>query len=436
MSGGGRTRLAVWGAIALLILLAVVHYWTYLTPGERAGVPSPELVALWADAERFERALWIAAPHQNLGALDERVGDLSSYLEEVGRLAGSELPRLPSFGPFTMPPSSEVVLAWNGEGGSFVGAARIESGIGFLARLAGKLAGNPWLAGGEVRSGGRLFHVRWQSSIWIVATATEPALEGSARPAAEGVLTEPAIAWLRLSRPAGPVPPGRYRLARGEDGLEFRAGEIPPDLHPASDWSFPGVALWTSSTDRGPVGGPGALLLWEATEGAIPRVAVLQRGGGRAFRLPGESVLELLGAAEPAGRLGWTVRATQKSARRDALLLVPWFERHLVRPGGRGPWLASAGRLAPAASVRTLGLLLESLRKLPLLPPAEIGRIEAAKRLLSPFQGCAAVSFEVWREPDGARLRLCSRAAEEGLAEGAAELDEELDAAGKIDERP
>ena len=71
MSGGGRTRLAVWGAIALLILLAVVHYWTYLTPGERAGVPSPELVALWADAGRFERALWIAAPHQNLGALDE-----------------------------------------------------------------------------------------------------------------------------------------------------------------------------------------------------------------------------------------------------------------------------------------------------------------------------------------------------------------------------
>ena len=106
-----------------------------------------------------------------------------------------------------------------------------------------------------------------------------------------------------------------------------------------------------SSTDRGPIGGPGLFLLWEAAEGAIPRVAVLQRGGGRSFKLPGESILELVGAGEPAYRLGWSVRGTQKSARREALLLVPWFERHLPRPGGRGS-LAGAGRSARASGER------------------------------------------------------------------------------------
>jgi hypothetical protein len=137
-------------------------------------------------------------------------------------------------------------------------------------------------------------------------------------------------------------------------------------------------------------------------------VAVLQRGGGRSFSLPGESILEFLGEGEPAVRLGWTVRATQKSARREAMLMVPWFERHLPRPGGRGAWLGRAGRLEPRASARTLGLLAESLEKLPILPVSEVQRISAGARLLAPFQGCEAIAFEVWHEPEGARLKLCS----------------------------
>jgi len=414
-----RSRLRRFAPLLVAAVAAVsgtFHYRLYFAAAERPAVASPELVRLLAEDSPFESALWLASPHQNLGALDERVGDLEAYLGELSRLTGARLPRLPRFGPFALPPAREIVLGWNGGGESFLGVARIEPGVGWIARLAGRLAGNPWLAGGRIETAGRSYEVHWQGPFWVVASGARagfelsPQASGGDAPAIEPL----ALAQLRLRREIGPVPAGRFVLARGTDGLEVRSGELPPAVRAASEWSFPGVALWASSTDRGPIGGPGLVLLWEAAEGAIPRVAVLQRGGGRSFRLPGESILEMMGAAEPATRLGWTVRATQKSARREALLLVPWLERHLPRPGGRGPWLGRAGRLVPAASVRTLDLLVHNLEKLPLLPPAEMQRLVAASRLLAPFQSCGAVAFEVWHDPEGARLRLCSPAPEPG----------------------
>ncbi len=435
-------RLAVALVAVAVAIAGALHYGHNFTPGERAGAPSPELAVLLGADASFERALWLASPHQNLGALDERVGDLELYLAELSRFAGTSTPRLPSFGPFAVPPARELALAWDGTGERFLGVARIESGIGWLARVAGRVAGNPWLAGGQVQSGGRTFEIRWQGPLWIVASGVEARLPlpPGAGPAADVALVAPAspatpaIAILVLQQAAGFLPPGRSVLRRGSDGLEVRSGALPDAVQAASDWTFPGIALWLSSTDRGPIGGPGLFLLWEAAEGAVPRVAVLQRGGGRSFRLPGESLLALVGAGEPAMRLGWSVRATQRSAQREALLLVPWFERHLVRPGRRGAWLGRAGRLVPAASARTLHLLVSHLEKLPLVPPAEVRRMAAAAALLAPFADCQAIAFEIWHEPEGARLRLCSRseAAEAESEEASSSEDREIDAAPPI----
>lgn len=431
----GAARRVLWLLLLASAFVAVgAHYRHFFAPRERAGVASPELAAILAQDSRFEKAVWLASPHQNLGALDERVGDLELYLAELARLTGVARPRLPGFGPFALPPAREIAVAWNGSGETLLGVARIEPGIGWIARLAGWLAGNPWLAGGRVESSGRTFEVRWQGSLWIVACGL-PA--GTALPtvaAGAGAETEEpeAIAHLRLRAAAGPLPAGSYVLARGADGLEVRSGVLPEAAQAASDWTFPGVALWLSSSDRGPVGGPGLLLLWEAAEGAIPRVAVLQRGGGRSYRLPGESILELVGGGEPAYRLGWSVRGTQKSARRDALLMVPWFERQLPRPGGRGAWLERAGRIVPAASARTLALLVRNLEKLPLIPPAEVQRIAAVAGLLAPFQDCAAIAFEVWHEPEGVRVRLCSQFTGPEAEREAPSTSED----GEIDEEP
>lgn len=426
-----------WGVAAALVALVgvVASYVGFVfAPRERARVASVEFADLLAADTRFERVLWIASPHQNLGALDERVGDLELYLAELSRLAGISRPRLPTFGPFSLPPARELALAWSGSGESFLGVARIEPGVGLVARIAGRLAGNPWLAGGRVEASGRTIEVRWQGGLWIVASGLPadftwplPRGEETVRRTAEPA----AIAQLVLRRQAGQLSAGRFVLARDVDGLEVRSGVLPESLQPASDWSFPGVALWVSSTDRGPIGGPGLFLLWDAAEGAIPRVTVLQRGGGHTFKLPGESLLHLVGEGEPAYRLGWSVRATQRSARREGLLLVPWFERHLPRPGRRTAWLGLAGRLVPAASARTLERLARNLELLPLLPALEVRRLAAGARLLAPFRDCAAITFEVWHEPEGARLRLCSRlsgpeAVKEGLSSGEdGEIDEE-----------
>ncbi|MEO7975031.1 MAG: hypothetical protein ABIU84_15730, partial [Thermoanaerobaculia bacterium] len=169
-----RRRLVAGGLAGLAIAAAAVYFRLALAPRERAGIASPELAALLAADAPFERSLWLASPHQNLGELDERVGDLDLYLSELSRLGGVAMPRLPGFGPFKLPPAREIALAWNTTGGGFLGAARIESGIGWAARVAGRLAGNTWLAGGRVDSGGRTYEIRWQGPLWIVASGVAP----------------------------------------------------------------------------------------------------------------------------------------------------------------------------------------------------------------------------------------------------------------------
>ena len=91
-----------------------------------------------------------------------------------------------------------------------------------------------------------------------------------------------------------------------------------------------------------------------------------------------------------------------------------------------------AGRLVPGASARTLGLLARSLEKLPLLPAAEVRRISAATALLGPFQDCAAIAFEVWHEPEGVRVKLCSHFTGPEAEREALSSSED----GEIDEAP
>ena len=89
-------------------LAAAGYFRAVFAAQERTGTASPELAALLAADSPFERALWLASPHQNLGALDERVGDLELYLGEISRLTGVATPRLPGFGPFAVPPAREI----------------------------------------------------------------------------------------------------------------------------------------------------------------------------------------------------------------------------------------------------------------------------------------------------------------------------------------
>ena len=453
----GRRR-RYWIAAALLV--ALVAHWAYwYSPRERPVEATAPFLRLLEGEGSWDRVLWIAYPHQNLGAVDEALGSLEDYLAELARVAEIDAPRLPRFGPFAVPPARELALAWNDEGGELLGVARIYRGLGIVARLAGRLAGNPWLAGGRAKSGGREYVVSWEGPLWVVRTANSQAGElqlaepASAASPASATARGPLLAEARLARPTGPVAPGNFQLARHEDGIEIRGGDLPGLPGDRSTGAageadgeadtlrldLPQLALWVATADRGPVGGPGLFLLWEEKESIVPRVATLQRGGGRAFKLPGESLLELVGKADPEFRLGWVARGTDSRAKREALRIVPWLERHYPRASDRERWLAAAGRLAPRRAAGMIERLASRLRAIPLIPAAEVARVEAGALLLKPLADCSRLTFEVWRNPDGVRVRLCPRSAIEQLSEDRARSGEwvrPLQRTGKLTARP
>ena len=161
-----RRALARWGIAVALAALAVHVVFHYL-PRARAARPVGELAEPFprSPAARFE--LWLPHPHQNLARLDRSVGGLRVWASQLD--AGRAI-ELPSFGPFLVPPAREL-RAELGRDGELRVAARIYPAIAALARAAGAVAGNPWLAGGEP-PGHPGASVSWRNTTWSL---TQPA---------------------------------------------------------------------------------------------------------------------------------------------------------------------------------------------------------------------------------------------------------------------
>jgi len=271
--------------------------------------------------------------------------------------------------------------------------------------------------------------VSWDEGFWSVTPAgAEPPSTAGETPPAAGPPESTELGRLALARPWGPLPPGDYRLARQAGELELRSGSAPSDGSSALAFDSPGLVLWASESEPGPVGGPGIFLLWEGAEGVLPRAAVLQRGGGETFRLPAERLLELFGQGARQGRrLGWSIRATDREGRGAALGAVPWFERHLPRAGDP-PWLAAALRLEPRRAGDLLRRVATALEKLPLVPARDRDRWRAGALLLRPFGECGAITLEVWRQPEAVRLRLCPPRVEgQSFVESSSDEDSQID---------
>jgi hypothetical protein len=268
MSRRGRTA----GILLLLLALALGHVAWWYWPRERAAAPDPaSATARLLAAGDYDLCTWIPYPHQNLGALARATGDFPRVLAAATRLAGSSAPdELRTFGPFLVPPASELVACADLAGGRLRIAARVYPTLALVARLAGRLADNAWLAGGEV---GRL-RVDWQEGLWVVS-AGEPGAAGeagggptigggeggaagpggraaagsgrntaagpgaAAAPSAGSALSNlPAgLALARLARPLRGLPAGTYVLRRmGADldleRIEEGSGAAIPDLGP------------------------------------------------------------------------------------------------------------------------------------------------------------------------------------------------------------
>ncbi|MGH9363566.1 MAG: hypothetical protein ACRD2T_16780, partial [Thermoanaerobaculia bacterium] len=224
-----RLRRAAKVALALLALaLVAAHVVFWYLPRQRQAVPDPDDVpARLFAAGAADVCLWLPYPHQNVGALQDAVGDWPAWLGATSRVAGLPPPALPSFGPFALPPARELTACSDLDGGRLHVAARVYPVLGAVARLAGRLAGNPWLAGGRVEEGERTLEVAWERGVWTVRSGAFPALS------ARAVAAEKAFAALRLEEGISRFPPGTYLLQREQGDLVLRlAGAPTPPLDP------------------------------------------------------------------------------------------------------------------------------------------------------------------------------------------------------------
>lgn len=398
-----RVRASLWRAgkalVAPLLLLALAaHGFYWYWPQERPGLPEPgsgpaELLA----SGEFELALWLPYPHQNLAELLGAVPNLVEAMGAAARLSGGKgLAQWPAFGPFAAPPAREIAIAFDLEGGRAAAAARVYPMIAALAKLSGKLAGNPWLAGGTVESGGRRLEVSWQGSLWRVTT-----FEGSLKPAAPSFLpsplpTTPTLALLRVARPVRGLPAGLYSLDRGTGGflLSNRSGWNSPVL-PKIEASDASAVAFVADP-----GGERLGLLFDSRLSLMPRLVSLYEPGKKRWKLPAEKLLELAGDLPRGQVAGWGIVAVDSHAYDRAAALAPELAVLHGGPLSLGLWLR------PAQARGILLELVKNLEKIPVLGEEPARRFRDMAQVLQTLQHFERVEVVVGKVDGQVRVEF------------------------------
>jgi hypothetical protein len=257
------------GAVVLAALLgAHVVYW-YL-PRERAvaprlgagggAAPAPAggaagepLQVLAAGA--YDVCVWVPYPHQNLGALAAAIGDLQDVVGAAVRLSSGEggeasAPRprepeeAPTFGPFEVPPASELVACSDLAGRRLRVVARIYPALAVVAKLAGRVAGNPWLAGGVAGGSTR---ISWQGRLWTVTAGPEAPRPTKAPPGAATAAS--AVPEQAAGAPVTPETAAKGTAAAPAAPEAAAAAAVAPDLPPSL-----AVVHWTGARPEIPAG--------------------------------------------------------------------------------------------------------------------------------------------------------------------------------------
>lgn len=409
-------------AVLLAVALAVAHVVYWYLPRLRTGRPGGTVAAALLASEAFPASVWVPYPHQNLAMMDDvargaTTGE-SELVEAVARLAGLPEPRWPVFGPLRMPPAHEMAFAAGGERAVLV--AEVFPLPAAFAKLSGRLADNPWLAGGEVLLDGREAEVRWQGSTWMVGMPDLPRLEPA--PEATGGPFQLLVLSVRQVRP--PLPAGRYRLTiedgdllvRSEaavaSGLELE-GRILHDLglflllaageRPVLDEPAQGMAFFTQD---GAVTVPGDGEVYE-----LPGMAVVHGPGGDRWTLPGEKILGLTGRDAYEGDVdGWSVAALDEASYDRVRELVPSFTPLLEpRPAGRLAWGLWLDLDLGTAEVSRISRALDAI---PLVSEEKKARWNDSATVLEALaRPYKRLSVVITDEPRALRLELEGRAA-------------------------
>lgn len=380
----------------LLVAIAVAAHLRYWY-GSRVRVAEPSAPALAVlEAADSEVALWVAFPHQTLPALERRIlGGDGRATVALFRLAGARPPEMPAFGPLTLPPSREVAVAWrSGDEATpdaLWAAADVYPLVAAFARLAGSLAGNPWLTGGAASRDERAVTVGWSEGWWTIA----PEGLGIAEPSGGDGATPrtPALALLRWAGDGEVVPPGAYALVEDDAGFVLASGAVPTPA--AGAFAGTGLALlrWDGEARR-------ALALL-AAEGELdlPRAVGIHRPGGGRFPLPGEQLLALTGRRPRRERhAGRVVESLDRSGLAAGRELAPRLDA--VGPLDRLLWLD-----VPLAS-REVGRIAAILGEVPLVPRRKVEPWQDAALVLAALDAAGWRSLTLAVEGPAARLAL------------------------------
>jgi hypothetical protein len=411
-------------AIPLILLLLVAGYVGYAYwPRERAAAPSGLPARLLASGE-YGACLWIPYPHQNLGKLAGAIDDPGAYLAAAARVADLPVPVTRSFGPFAVPPSSEIVACSDLDGERFLLVARVYPGLAAVARLAGRLADNPWLRGGDIKEtqGGsdgpeeRVLHVAWRDGYWTVRLGDEPAL-----PAGGSAPSYPAgLGIFHLGEDVSDLPAGDYVLQRqGEDLDATLLGGAAPPPPPAFTQGPDAPALlavagadWPADSEK-PLP-PAAMMLFDTDGGLslgplgrVPGLAILNPEGEKRWGLPAKGLGGLLAQNLPNGNVaGWSVVALDDESRARAEALAPQISTLVPPAGDESDGMILGLWLRPQPALRRVSQFRKGLEKLPLVERRQIERWRDWETLLSPLGACERASAVATRSPSAFLLRL------------------------------
>jgi len=404
------------GGVVLLIVALFSHWFYWYAPRARTGRPpvTDSTSQVFFGAGDLALRLWVPFPHQNLAALERSIGALDGLSEVSSYWISQDLASLPSFGPFRLPPARNLVVAGSADGDRFVVAASVYPIVAWLARVAGRLAGNAWLAGGPVELHGRTVEVEWRDGMWLAAQGEVAGTAG--QPVPDLV---PSHALMRLDRSLGPVPEGLYRLDVEARGWRIVSAE--PEAMQASDTRprqrLPSkLALVAAST--GPTSTPDPVIetfvMLAGVRGAgeqIARSVIAHRGAGERWRLPAERLLSGLGFEVSEGTQdGWSLAAYDEAAIREVAGQLSSISELLgsldEAPLELGIWMD----LAEAREA--LDGLVHTLSALP-LPATEQTRLwTVAARSLASLDHSGSLSLLIGGSPTRLEMRLESQSSD------------------------
>lgn len=404
--------------LALLVLGLAAHLSFWYWPRVHAARPVADGLAesILRDPG-YDVAIWLPYPHQNLAALERTTGDLEELAAAIARLSGAPPPVLPRLGPFRFPPAREMVWASSADGRRWEAAVRLFPSVAVLLRAAGRVAANPWLAGGSVQAATGELYVEWHGSTWLLASdrsaVERRASERSSAPAMGArEKGDPYVGLLHLARPHGLLPAGMYRIRRAAGALEITMGRPAPDaLRSLADLNLDGATLM--ALHRGPAGpdrAVEALAILPAEPGhssRLPSAVLLSRGGAGGLGLPGEASLRRLGIRPRELRIGtWTLSGWDDPAIRFGRAMIPQARRWAQSRGDEvtllsldvaaiGRWAAGVG-----AGLQQLPLVGQGVAR----PWEDAARVAAAcgpsARLLAAVDA-AGPGVEIRLEPAG-----------------------------------